>query len=39
MFNDVNGQAIPVLIVDKYMMSGFDESRLEQLLIRAGESS
>jgi len=39
LFNEVNGQAIPVLIVDKYMMSGFDESRLKQLLITAGESS
>ena len=39
LFNDVNGQVIPVLIVDKYMMSGFDESRLERLLSKARESS
>ena len=39
LFNDINGQAIPVLIVDKYMMSGFDESRLESLLDRARQSS
>ncbi len=39
LFNDTNAQVIPVLIVDKYMMSGFDESRLENLLNRAGESS
>ena len=39
LFNDVNGQVIPVLLVDKYMMSGFDESRLESLLLKARESS
>ncbi len=39
LFNDVNGQAIPVLIVDNYMMNGFDETRLEQLLVTARESS
>jgi glutaredoxin len=39
LFNDVNGQAIPILIVDQYMMSGFDESRLEQMLSKARESS
>lgn len=39
LFNEVNGQAIPVLIVGKYMMSGFDESRFEQLLTRAREPS
>ncbi|UCB55483.1 MAG: hypothetical protein JSW45_02840 [Thiotrichales bacterium] len=39
LFNDINGQAIPVLIVDKYMMNGFDESRLESLLERARQSS
>ena len=38
LFNDVNGQVIPVLIVDKYMMNGFDESRLENMLSRARES-
>ena len=39
LFNDVNGQVVPVLIVDKYMMSGFDESRLENLLSKARGSS
>ena len=39
LFNDVNGQAIPVLLVDKYMMSGFDEMRLERLLNKAREAS
>ncbi len=39
LFNDVNGQVIPVLIVDKYMMSGFDESRLENLLSKSRGST
>ena len=39
LYNDVNGQVIPILIVDRYMMSGFDESRLENLLNKARESS
>lgn len=38
LFNDVKGQVIPVLLIDKYMMSGFDESRLESLLLKARES-
>ena len=39
LFNDVNGQVIPVLLIDKYMMSGFDEARLERLLHKAREAS
>ena len=39
LFNDVKGQVIPVLLIDKYMMSGFDESRLESLLLKAREAS
>jgi glutaredoxin len=39
LFNDVNGQVIPVLLIDKYTMSGFDESRLENLLHKIRESS
>ena len=39
LFNDVNGQAIPVLLVGRYMMSGFDETRLERLLEKAREAS
>ena len=39
LFNEVNGRVIPVLLVGDYMMSGFDEQRIEQLLARArGES-
>lgn len=34
LFNDVNGQAIPVLLIDKYVISGFDQARLERLLSR-----
>ena len=39
LFNDVNGQVIPVLIVDKYLMNGFDETRIENMLSKARESS
>ena len=39
LFNDVNGQVIPVLIFDKYILSGFDESRVESLLAEAGDAS
>lgn len=39
LFNDINGQAIPVLLVDKYMLSGFDEMRLEHLLNKVREAS
>ena len=39
LFNDINGQAIPVLLVDKYIISGFDETRLERLLRRVRETS
>ena len=39
LFNDNNGQVIPVLLVDKYMMSGFDEARLEKLLNRVKDAS
>lgn len=38
-FNDINGQAIPVLLVDKYMINGFDETRLERLLSKVREAS
>ena len=39
LFNEVNGRVIPVLLVGDYMMSGFDEQRIEQVLSRArGES-
>ncbi len=39
LFNDVNGQVIPVLLIDKYMMNGFDEARLENLLHKIREAS
>jgi glutaredoxin len=39
LFNDVNGQAIPVLLIDKYVISGFDEARLERLLSGIREAS
>ena len=35
LFNELNGQAIPVIIAGKHMMSGFDEARFESLLSRA----
>ena len=39
LYNDVNGQVIPVLLIDKYMISGFDEARLENLLRKIREAS
>ena len=39
LFNDVNGQVIPVLLIDKYTMRGFDEARLENLLHKIREES
>ena len=39
LFNDVNGQVIPVLIFDKYILRGFDESRVESLLAKARDAS
>jgi len=39
LFNDVNGQVIPVLLIDKYTISGFDEARLENLLRKIREAS
>ena len=39
LFNDVNGQVIPVLLIDRYMMSGFDEARLEHILDKVRASS
>ena len=39
LFNDVNGQAIPVLLIGKYSISGFDEAHIEKVLRRTRESS
>lgn len=30
-YNEVNGRAVPVIIIGDYMMSGFSEQRFEQL--------
>ena len=39
LFNDANGQVIPVLLIDQYTISGFDEARLENLLRKVREAS
>jgi glutaredoxin len=39
LFADVKGQVIPVLLIGKYKMEGFDETRLEQIIHRTGEDS
>lgn len=39
LYNEINGRAIPVLLVDKYIINGFDEARLEQLLDKARQAS
>ena len=39
LFNDVNGQVIPVLLIGTYMISGFDETRVENVLRKAREAS
>lgn len=39
LFNEVNGQAVPVLLIDKYIINGFDETRLENLLSKLGHQS
>jgi glutaredoxin len=31
-YNDVNGQSIPILLIGPYRISGFDENRFEQLM-------
>lgn len=39
LFNDVNGQVVPVLLIEQYIISGFDETRLEHLLNKVREKS
>ena len=39
LYNDINAQVIPVLLVDEYVISGFDEVRLEQLLEKTRQAS
>ena len=39
LFSEVNAQVIPVLLVDQYVISGFDEARLEQLLNKVRQQS
>jgi glutaredoxin len=34
LYNDVNGQSIPILLIGPYRISGFDETRFEQLMSR-----
>lgn len=39
LFNDTNAQAVPVFLIDKYVISGFDEAQLESLLSKVREQS
>ena len=39
LYNDIKGRGIPVLLVDKYVMNGFDEAHLERLLNRVKKPS
>ena len=39
LFNDVNGQVIPVLLIDEYIINGFDETRIDNLLSKPGEAA
>jgi len=39
LFNDINAQTVPVLLIGKYIISGFDEARLENLLNVVREES
>ena len=39
LFNDINGQAIPVLLIDKYIINGFEETQLERVLRKTREAS
>ena len=39
LFSDINGQAIPVLLIDKYIISGFEETQLERVLRKTREAS
>lgn len=39
LYNDVNGQGIPVLLIDKYIINGFNEAHLERVLRKVKETS
>ena len=39
LYNEINARAIPVLLVGQYIVNGFDEARLEQLLDRVRQKS
>lgn len=39
LYNEINAGVIPVLLVDQYIVNGFDEARLEQLLDRVRQTS
>jgi glutaredoxin len=39
LYNEINARAVPVLLVDKYIINGFDEARLEQLLDKVRQAS
>ncbi|MGB5277236.1 MAG: glutaredoxin domain-containing protein [Gammaproteobacteria bacterium] len=39
LYHRVNAQAVPVFLVDQYVISGFDEERLKQLLDKVREST
>lgn len=39
LFNDANARAIPVFLIGRYTISGFDETQLEQVLHRVREAS
>lgn len=38
LYNDVNGQSIPILLIGPYRISGFDENRFEQLMSKLESS-
>lgn len=39
LYNKINAKVIPVLLVDQYIVNGFDEARLELLLDRVRQTS
>ena len=39
LYNKINAKVIPVLLVDQYIVNGFDEARLELLLGRVRQTS
>ena len=39
LYNDANGRAIPVFLIDQYVINGFDETQLDRLLHRVRQES